>query len=522
MSKSNRREFIKGFAAACGAAAVGGCASSKYGFHCARTALKGDKLKFGILGADGKGWTDWRNALAHGEVPVAICDVDTRAIDKALAFIAEKGLDTTGIRTYTDYRRMFDDQSKLGMDMVTISTPDHMHAPQAITAMKNGIHCYIQKPLVRTLWESEYLYNVAKTTGCFTQLGNQGSAAHGFRRHCELLQQGVLGDVKEIYVWTDRPIWFQGDVAKKLAAGRTVHPPASLDWDSWLGTAADRAFPEDRPDGMKLPCKSQWALCKKGVYHTFNWRGFYDFGTGAFGDMACHTMNLPFRGAELGAVKTAEVCDVVEYNDVAFPVKSRVNLVYAARTSKARPGVKLPEVTVHWSEGGYIPEDPRLAPIMKVLKEHEKGEDPLNGCIFVGSKGMLASLDPYGIDCVIMMNGEKAPVNTKEHEACRESVIAPYIPRVPGDTSNIWTDTDREQVAELCEAIKGNGKFYKCSNSKCFCDVDYSTAILEGMLVGCMAQRLNRKLAWDADLRRFDDPVANSLMTPYIRPGWEF
>jgi hypothetical protein len=176
--------------------------------------------------------------------------------------------------------------------------------------------------------------------------------------------------------------------------------------------------------------------------------------------------------------------------------------------------VTLPECTLYWSEGGYIPEDERLAPIMKVLREQEKGADPLNGCIFIGSKGMMASLDPYGNDCVIMLNGEKAPRNTKEHEACSVDLIPMYIPRVPGKTDDIWIDMDREQTGELCRAIRGQ--------AKCFSDIDYSTGILEGMLVGCLSQRLNRKLNWNASSQTFGDKDADALIRPYIRPGWEF
>ena len=514
---SGRRGFLKGMGLAVAASAIGGCKSGpKCGAApaCASAALKGDKLKFGVIGAGGKGWTDWRNMFWHGNLPVAICDVDRGAIDRSLAEMRAKGFNVADVRTYTDYRKMIDDQSKLGMDFVTISTPDHMHAPQAVAAMRAGLHCYVQKPLCRTLWESAHMRKVAGETGRLIQMGNQGSSGDGHRRHVELIQQGVIGEVREIYVWTDRPIWFQGAKAKRFAAGKAATPPKSLDWDLWLGTAKWRDYPENQPDGLVLPCKTQWAACKKGVYHDFNWRAFYDFGTGAFGDMACHTMNLPYRGAELGAAKSAECYDMHEWNDVAFPMKSRVKLVYAARASKARPGVTLPECTVYWSEGGFIPDDPRLAPIMKVLKENEKGEDPLNGCIFVGSKGMFASLDPYGNDCVLMLDGEKAPRNTRDHEACTLDQIPMYIPRVPGKTDDIWTDMDREQTGELCRAIRGE--------AKCFSDVDYSTGILEGMLVGCMSQRLNRPLRWDAAAYRFDDNDANALIRPYIRPGWEF
>ncbi len=510
----NRRSFITGMGGFAAATALGGCTSSKFGCTVGCKMYQGDRLKFGIIGADGKGWTDWRNMFWHGEVPVAICDVDRRAIDKALAEMRAKGLKTDSIKTYTDFRRMFDDQAKLGMDFVTISTPDHMHAAQAITAMRHGVHCYIQKPLVRTLWENKYILKTAKETGALVQMGNQGSSGDGHRRHVELIQQGLIGEVREIYVWTDRPIWFQGDIARKCAAGKSVPAPKYLDWDCWLGISKARDYIEDHPDGLVLPCKDQWAKCKKGVYHDFNWRAFYDFGTGAFGDMACHTMNLPYRAMEFGSVLSAEPYDMHEWNDVAFPMKSRVKLVYAARESKARPGVKLPECTLYWSEGGFIPEDARLAPIMKVLRAQANGEDPLNGCIFIGSKGLFASLDPYGNDCVVMLNGEKEPRNTKEHEACTLDAIPMYIPRVPGKTDDIWIDMDREQTGELCRAIRGQ--------AKCFSDIDYSTGILEGMLVGCLSQRLNRPLKWDAASYTFNDKDANALIRPYIRPGWEF
>ena len=509
---TNRRDFLKGFGGIAAATTLGGCQTGV--FSCGNAKYRGDRLKFGIIGAGGKGWTDWRNMFWNGAIPIAICDVDRREIDRSLAEIRAKGYNTSSIRTYSDYRRMIADQGKLGMDFVTISTPDHMHAPQAIAAMRAGIHCYIQKPLVRTLWENEYILKVAKETGCLTQMGNQGSSGDGHRRHTELIQKGLIGEIREIYVWTDRPIWFQGNMAKKFASGKAMTPPSMLDWDSWLGTAKFRDYPEDQPDGLKLPCRNQWALCKKGVYHAFNWRAFYDFGTGAFGDMACHTMNLPYRGAELGNCIGAEVHDMHEWTDVAFPMKSRVELRYGARPSKARPGVTLPPCTIHWSEGGFIPEGERIQPIMKALWAHEKGQKPENGCIFVGSKGMMASLDPYGNDCILMLNGEKEPRNTKVHEACSLDAVPMYLPRVPGRTDDIWTDMDREQTGELMRAIRG-----ECT---CFSDIDYSTGILEGMLVGCMSQRLNRTLAWNAATKRFDDKEANALIRPFVRKGWEF
>ena len=134
---------------------------------------------------------------------------------------------------------------------------------------------------------------------------------------------------------------------------------------------------------------------------------------------------------------------------------------------------------------------------------------------------MLASLDAYGIDCIVMMNGEAAPTNTKEHEACRESVVAPYLPRVKATTTDLYGDTDKAHIGELCSAIRGDGEKFP-DGGRCFSGIDYATSILEGMLVGCLSQRLNRRLEWDAAKRTFDDADANALIKPYVRKGWEF
>jgi len=150
-----------------------------------------------------------------------------------------------------------------------------------------------------------------------------------------------------------------------------------------------------------------------------------------------------------------------------------------------------------------------------------KIKEPRGGCIICGTKGMLASLDAYGIDCIVMLDGEKEPTNTKEHEACRESVVPPYLPRVKTTTTDLYGDTDKAHIGELCAAIKGEGEKFP-GGSRCFSNIDYSTSILEGMLVGCLSQRLNRPLAWDAAARTFDDADANALVRPYVRKGWEF
>ena len=194
------------------------------------------------------------------------------------------------------------------------------------------------------------------------------------------------------------------------------------------------------------------------------------------------------------------------------PTEPKKELYYVVDLSGGPTATRYPVTTLEASPSAEWSDEYKTTKL--VLRRIEAGEDPLNGCIFVGSKGMMASLDPYGNDCILLMNGEKAPRNTREHEACSVDLIPMYIPRVPGKTEDIWIDMDREQTGELCRAIRGQ--------AKCFSDIDYSTGILEGMLVGCMSQRLNRTLAWNAATKRFDDKDANALIRPFVRKGWEF
>jgi len=464
MMQFNRRDFVKGSACAAGAMAAGGCLSSRP----ARTFTKpGEKLNIGVIGVGGKGWSDWMPMFEHGENIVALCDVDRAPIDKALAEIEKKGKNPSQVKCYSDFRKMLDECKNL--DAVTVSTPDHMHAPAAIRAMKQGCHVYVQKPLVRTIWEAQYFKQVADASRVVTQMGNQGSANNGLRRNAELLQSGVLGDVTEVHVWTNRPIWPQG-----IARPEGSDPvPATLDWESWLGTAPFRPY-------------------KNGTYHTFKWRGFYDFGTGAFGDMACHTMNLPFRGLQLGKVLSAECIQIEGKTDDTYPSKSIVKMTYAARGFK-------PAVTLYWYDGNLKPSAEIMPKVVATL-----GQVPNTGCLIVGSKGMVCSTNDYGADGYIAFNDEEKMKSMSKHDALREDVIpAKFRPNTNG------------QYIEFVEACKGN--------DVCFSDVDHSVPMLEGMLVGCIAQQVPGKLEWSSRKQQFvNNPAANALVRPYVRPGWEF
>ena len=465
MMQLNRRDFVKGGASAAGILAAGGCVSSRP----ARVFNKkpGEKLNIGVIGVGGKGWSDWMPMFEHGENIVALCDVDRGPIDRALAEIEKKGKNPSQVKCYSDFRKMLDECKNL--DAVTVSTPDHMHAPAAVRAMKQGCHVFVQKPLVRTIWEARYFEKVANENRVVTQMGNQGSANNGLRRNAELLQNGILGDVTEVHVWTNRPIWPQG-----LNRPEGSDPvPASLDWESWLGTAPFRPY-------------------KKDTYHTFKWRGFFDFGTGAFGDMACHTMNLPFRGLNLGRVLSAECIRIEGKANDTYPSKSIVKLIYAARGSK-------PAVTLYWYDGELKPSAEIMPKVVTTL-----GQVPKTGCLIMGSKGMVCSTNDYGADGYSAFNDEEKMKSMSKHEALTEEAIPAKFRR-----------NTNGQYIEFVEACKGN--------DVCFSDVDHSVPMLESMLVGCIAQQVPGKLEWSSRKQQFtNNKAANALVKPYIRPGWEF
>jgi hypothetical protein len=472
MMQFKRRDFLRGGAVAATSLALGGCgAFGTKGYpSVTRVAPKfrkpGEKLNIGVIGVGGKGWSDWNPMLDNGENIVALCDVDRGMVDKALAEIEKKGGKASQVKCYSDYRKMLDECKNL--DAVTVSTPDHTHAAAAIRAMKLGCHAYVQKPLVRTIWEAHYFEKVATANGVVTQMGNQGSAGDGFRRNVEILQAGVLGNVTEVHVWTNRPVWPQG-----LARPDGSDPiPDTLDWQSWLGTAPERPF-------------------KANVYHTFKWRGFFDFGTGAFGDMACHTMNLPFRGLQLGEVVSAECTQVEGKNSETYPSKSIVKMVYAARKG-------MPAVNLFWYDGNLKPSADKMPQVIASL-----GEVPKTGCLIIGDKGMMVSTNDYGQEAYVALKGEEKMKATTKHEA------------LLGIPQTIERCCKGGQYIEFVNACKGEGKAYS--------DVGVSVPMLEGMLVGTIAQQIPGQLSWNSAKQSFAGcSAANELVVPYIRKGWEY
>lgn len=520
----NRRTFLRGLAGS-SMLAAGGCFSIGKG--------KG-KIRLACVGALGKGYSDWMPMLQSGMAElVAICDADADVLSVIAAREDFKalGIDITKIPFYTDYRKLMDDAGMLGIQAMTISTPDHMHGPVAISAMKQGINVYVQKPLVRTLWELEYFNKAAKDNGVIVQMGNQGSSLDSMRRCTEILQSGIIGDVTEVHVWTNRPVWPQGKAVCDWVKG---HPNGdgttrkTLNWDAWLGTAKNRPFLGEY--GKDVKAYDPWNL-GRNVYHRFTWRGFYDFGCGAFGDMACHTMNLAFRGLELGTVTDAECVKIEEKNDIAYPTKSVVKMTYAARDSKIRKGVKLPAVTLFWYDGfdetkpGKSGNKPGPAVMPKVVKCF--GEVPDTGCYIIGSKGAVLMQDDYGSKCAIALNDEQKFIDVFAHEACK--AVPRSIPfcagskTVDGKSTVEMKGFAEGHYTEFLHAIRGDGNYYDQTHSQCFADIEYCVPQMEGILVGCIAQQVPGKLKWDCTKQSFcGNAAAQALVKPFIREGWAF
>ena len=356
----NRRHFLKSTSLIASAAAIGAP-------YLLRGQNTNERINVACIGVGGKGDSDTSSAFALGGNIVALCDVESDTLNrkhKQLQERATKENRTYDAKLYKDWRKMFSEMGK-SIDAVTISTPDHVHGLAGITALQLGKHVYCQKPLTQTVWESREMRRLANEKKLATQMGNQGSAGSGLRRAVEVIQAGVIGAPTELHVWSNRPIWPQG-----LARPTGDDPvPANLDWDLWLGPAAYRPY-------------------KKGVYHSFAWRGWYDFGTGALGDMACHTVNMPFRALKLGYPTAVELEVASRVYPETFPLTSRIRFDFPEREG-------LPPCKFWWYDGNPRSKDGMfksgnfvspLRPNADVTREivAQRGELPASGCLVIG------------------------------------------------------------------------------------------------------------------------------------------
>jgi len=480
----NRRAFIRRTTLAAGAASL------SFPFV-GRVLGANDRINVASIGVGGKGDSDSSHAFTAGGDIVAICDIDSNTLNgknSSLKGMAEKGSRTYDAKLYRDWRKMFDEMGK-SIDAVTVSTPDHVHGSAAITAMRLGKHVYCQKPLTQTVWEAREMRRLAKEKNLATQMGNQGSAGDGLRRAVEVIQAGVIGAPKELHVWSNRPIWPQG-----LDRPEGEDPvPSNVDWDLWLGPAAYRPF-------------------KKGVYHSFNWRGWYDFGTGALGDMACHTVNMPFRALKLGFPTAVELEVASRVYPETYPLTSRIRWDFPEREG-------LPPCKFWWYDGNPVANHAMfkggnfiapLRPSGDITKEiiAQRGELPHIGCLVIGEKGKLFAGDDYGSRFQVMIEDEKEYTNSDKHEACKAVPVT--IPRVNE------RDTDLAMKKEWFAMMKGGAPSYS--------NFDVAAYLTEIILLGCIALRsgVGHKLDWDGpNMRATNAPDAARFVKRNYRKGWE-
>lgn len=430
-----------------------------------------ETLRFAGIGVGGKGDSDVDQAGELGEI-VALCDVD----DRHLAPKIEKW---PGAKVYHDYRKLLDEMGKQ-IDAVTVSTPDHSHALPSLTAIRMGKHVYCQKPLTHSVFEARLLREEARRHKVCTQMGNQGSAHPGLRRGIELIQSGVIGPVTEVHVWTNRPIWPQ---APKITArpDRADAWPKEVHWDEFLAGAPARPFVNE-------------------VYHPFNWRGWWDYGTGAIGDMACHTANMPFRALKLD-YPTAVSAESGEVNPETYPAWARVTIEFAARGD-------MPPAKLYWYEGRkdgnlVLPPEELLARVPKTRKREKTGEMTLSesGCMLVGEKGILFSPNDYGADFLLLPEDRFKDV---------KNLTSPEQLPVNGKGD------DQGMKDEWVEAIKAGKPEIAFSN------FDIAGPLTEAFLLGNVAIRTGKRIEWDGpNMKVKNVPEAQALIETEYRRGWE-
>ena len=442
MSKIVRRTFLGGLSSASAASLATGSALAR--------KSPNEIPNLAAVGVGGKGWADSQGAAKHANI-VAFCDVEQTKSGKRGGF-ASAARTWPRARRYTDWRVMLEKEKNL--DGLTVSTPDHMHAPVTMTALQQGIGCYTQKPLTRTIHESRKVTEVAARVGVATQMGNQHHSGSSYRTLVNIVQTGLLGKIKVAHAWSNRPIWPQGIKRPSQSAA----PPRDLLWDLWLGVAPDRPF-------------------AAGVYHPFKWRGWYDFGTGALGDMGCHIIDPVYWALDLTAPDTI-LCEGPEPAKETFPKEERI---YYEFPGTARTAGKTIKVT--WHDGGKLP-DPSECDLPAGTKL------PANGCMFVGEQGVAVC--PHG-------SGKLPDLYPKE--------------KFKGLDFQVYPSTDHYR--QWVDAIRGEGK-----PSSGF---DYAGPLCEAVLLGCVASRSpGLKLEWNAKAMRFNNSKeADNLLHQQYRRGWE-
>jgi len=459
---------------------LGGTAVSTTAFFVAPSSILGlrgqtppsGKLNIAGIGIGGQGAADLSSIQKEspGENIVALCDADWGHAGHTFKRYS-------GAKQYKDYRKMLDEMKEI--DAVVIGTPDHHHAPASIEAIKRGKHVYCEKPLTHSVWEARKVAEAARQAGVATQMGNQGAGSEESRRLCELIWHGAIGKVREAHIWTDRPsqglfneYWPQGVPRPK----ETPLVPETLDWDLWLGPAPERPY--------------------NPIYCPFRWRGWWDFGTGALGDIGCHAMDPVFRALKLGAPSSVEGSST-RVNQETFPLGSMVTYHYGERSAEvqahntyttglsgaAAGAVAMPPVKLTWYDGGLRPPRPAGLEDEQVMGD--------NGRLLVGDEGFMLG-------------------------------------------NRIYPDARRREVGDIPRPIQRSVGHYKewidaCKGGKKpASNFDFAGPLAEAVLLGNVALRVGLReklvryrLQWDPVAFKFTNlDEANQFLKREYRSGW--
>ena len=439
-----------------------------------------DQLNVAVIGGGGKGYSDMMNVWNNGAARIsAICDVDWNR--------AAKGFEKfPNAKRFKDYRKLFDEMTDI--DAVTVSTPDHTHAIIAHAAMQLKKHVYVQKPLTHNIYEARVLTEAARSNKIVTQMGNQGASGDGVKLMKKWFSDGLIGKVSQVHVWTNRPVWPQG-------FPKPTEKPAMMDglaWDQWIGPAE---YADYHP-----------------LYHPFKWRGWWNFGTGALGDMGCHLMDPPYRvlglgyptevESSVGAVFTEDWTP--DYYPESCPPSSSTQLKFAATD------INPCELKLNWTDGGIRPFHPDLIPA-----DHPLGDNrSANGVIMIGDKGIMT--------CGTYAKFAKVYLNSGELITEPTDIVKNTLPENGHQIS--WV--------KACKEGFGSKAHKELTSS-----FDYAGPLTESILMGNLAIRSytlrektgnrftfpgRKKLLWDGiNMKITNYEPANQFVRREYRDGWK-
>ena len=422
-----------------------------------RARNQNSRLQVGFVATGGRGGAHTKVAHQHGLQCIAFAEVDKRSWK---GVHGKEGWEQA--KGYTDWRKLFENHAE-DLDVIFVATPDHSHFGPSMSAVAMGIHCYTEKPLAWSVREAQMLAAAyEKNPKVVTQMGNQGHGGHGWRLAYEFIKGGAVGDVLEFHTWTNRPVWPQGGSRPKGS-----HPvPDYLDWDSWIGPAPMRPF-------------------KRKIYHTFNWRGFVDFGSGALGDMACHTTDGIYAIMDCGYAASAEPIFMTGPVGDQFPAGMTVKATYRAKGDR-------PAFSTYWYEGKKADGSDNMPLAPKELEEDDR-ELPRTGNLIIGTKGKMLVEGDYWSSPRIIPEAKRKAFGRPEQS----------LERSPGH---------HEEFIMACRGDKP--REFSQSN------FGYSGPMTANIQLGNLCARAGKRLELDETGKITNDPSINELAWREPRTGY--